>query len=162
MIMAISFRNPPHLCPLPQWGRGVRKVSLPPLGKGFECSLSPLGKGVECSLSRGKGFECCLSPLGRGQGEGWVRCSRLADAASDGQLERRVLDVEPEGEAERIELDALFPRHQNTGEAEERELNTGAARAQSHRHAMGQVVFANSRGRQVESQFRYAASHIGG
>src|SRR6266508_3853558 len=105
MIMAISFRNPPHLCPLPQWGRGVRKVSLSPLGKGVECSLSPLGKGVECSLS----------PLGRGQGAGRVRCSRLADAASDGQLERRVLDVEPEGEAERIELDALFPRHKNNG-----------------------------------------------
>src|SRR5712691_590599 len=105
--------------------------------------LSPIT--LILSPKGGEGFERSLSPPGEGKVRGVrvrVRCSRHADAARDGQLERRILDVEPEGEAQHIDLDSLFPGHQNPTEAEERELNAGAARAQGHRNAIGQVVLA--------------------
>ena len=71
---------------------------------------------------------------------------------TDGNLERGVLHVDPEGEAEEIDLEALLPRREHTEEPEHGNLPPGAARARPGEGGAGQVVLADGGGRQVEPQ----------
>src|SRR3989441_8846978 len=85
-----------------------------------------------------------------------------AEAADRRQLERRMPDVQAEGEAEEVQLEPFLPSDQETGEAEERELKTGAARGEPCERAAGEIVLADGRRREIEPQRGDGAADIGG
>src|SRR5229473_6883335 len=85
-----------------------------------------------------------------------------AEAADRRQLERRMPDVQAEGEAEEVQLEPFLPSDQETGEAEERELKTGAARGEPRERAAGEIVLADGRRREIEPQRGDGAADIGG
>jgi hypothetical protein len=72
-----------------------------------------------------------------------------ADPTDAGELERRTVQVEAEGEPEQVELDSFLPPDQDTGETEQRELDPSSAGRDPHRGAARQEVLADGRRREI-------------
>ena len=84
-----------------------------------------------------------------------------AHAADAGKLQRRTVPVEAERQPEQVELDAFLPPDQHPGEAEERDLDPGAAGREPDRGAAGQEVLADGRRREIETQLGNGAGDEG-
>ena len=77
------------------------------------------------------------------------------------QFQRRHGGVDADIEPQDVELEPFVGGEQDAGEAEERELDSGAAGCGGKQCATGQKVFADRIRRQVEAELRDLAGNIG-
>src|SRR5262249_18493785 len=135
--------------------RNTASVSARPMLPTSSTSRAERGSGFTPAIVVGPGLAGVLADGLFGSGSGGAGGAAGAD---ERQLDGRVERIDPEGEAEQVDLEPLDAARRQPSEAEERELEPAPAGSRADELLAG-VVLADRRGWQIRGELGDRAQH---